>query len=507
MTVRKPWLFGTGILRTYGVTIKHFFMKSLTVQYPRARTPIADISRGMLQMRGAIDTDTGFVPAFSEMPPCQERCPGNVDARGYIGLVAQGRYDDAYELHLEHNPLPGIVSRICPHPCERACRRGEEDAAVTICDLKGFMFDNTSAGRRQKIFSLPKERKEKKVAVVGAGPAGLSVAFWLGKCGYDVVIFERLPVGGGIVREAIAPARLPADIIDQEVEDIRKMCVAIRTNTPVGPDGLSLDDLFAKDFGAVFLGIGAHRKVPAKGKDKDKAEKAAPEPTRAEKNAWLPEQGVDLDEQGNIAVAPGTNQTSRAGVFAGGEAILGPGVAITTIGCARRAARAIDVFLNGSLSDYWENGFSQMESIKSRYDEDTPRPARAKPGEEPATKGFTEKQAIAQAERCLSCMTEQCIGCHICEKYCPPRAIKVTTSQDKTRRIDAYEVDYGKCQLCETCVDVCPTRTLTHTPEFETGDYGRVEMIYGKDKMLRTAVLREDKYARHPKKIETEDAS
>jgi NADPH-dependent glutamate synthase beta subunit-like oxidoreductase len=505
MTVRKPLLFGTGIIRTFGVTIKHFFMKSLTVQYPYERIPIAEISRGMLRLKGTVDAGNDFVPAFSQMPPCQERCPANVDARGYIGLVAQGRYDDAYELHLQQNPLPGIISRICPHPCERMCRRGEEDAPVTICDLKGFMFDHTSAGRRQKIFTLPKERKGKKVAVVGGGPAGLSVAFWLGKCGYDVVVFERLPVAGGIVRAAIAPARLPADIIDQEVEDIRRMCVAIRTNTPIGPGGLSLDDLFAKEFDAVFLGIGAHRKVPVKGKDKtDKP--AEPELSRAEKNAWLIEQGVELDDQGNIVVQDKTRETSRPGVFAGGEAILGPGVTVTTVGCARRAARSIDTFLNGTLSDYWEHNDLQAESIKSRYDTDTPRPPRTKPGEE--APGLTEKQAIAQAERCMSCMTEQCIGCRVCEKYCPPQAIKVVTSQDKSRRtIDAYEVDYGKCQLCATCVDVCPTRTLTHTPEFETGDYGRPEMIYGKDKMLRITALREDKYAKHPKTGTPKDAS
>ncbi len=499
MTARRPLFFGTGIVRTFRVTVKHFFMKSLAVQYPHERIPITPVSRGMLWMKGAIDTDTGFVPSFTEMPPCQARCPGNVDARGYVGLIAQGRYDDAYELHLETNPLPGMVSRVCPHPCERVCRRGEEDAPVTICDLKGFMFDHVSAGRRQKVFTRPKIRKDKKVAVVGAGPAGLSVAFWLGKCGYDVVIFEKLPTAGGALRAAIAPSRLPVDIIDQEVDDIRKMCVAIRTNAPVGPGGLSLDDLFAKDFDAVFLGLGAHRKIPVKGQAK--GADTPPEPSRSEKNAWLPEQGVNLDDQGNIAVETGANQTSRAAVFAGGEAILGPGVTITSLGCARRASQAIDVFLNGAPSDYWTNGFPKQDTIKKRYDDVTPRLAKAKPGEGVLNPvhPMAEKEAIKQAERCLSCMTEECIGCHICEKYCPPQAIKITTSQDKTRHIDSYDIDYGKCQLCETCVDVCPTRTLTHTPEFETADYDHADMTYDKDKMTRQKPLRVDIYAKEKK--------
>lgn len=496
MSARKPLFFGIGIIRTYLVTIRHFFMKSVTIQYPHARIPISDRSRGMLRIKGVIDADTGFTPDFREMAPCVAKCPANVNAQGYVGLIAQGRYDDAYELHMENNPLPGMISRVCPHPCERACRRGEEDAPVTICDLKGYMFDNVSAGRRLKVFTLPKARKNKKVAVVGAGPAGLSVAFWLGKCGYDVVIFEKLPTGGGALRAAINPTRLPVEIIDQEVEDIRKMCVAIRTNTPVGPGGLSLDELFAKEFDAIFLAIGAHRKIPVKGVA-DKVAAAAPEPTRAEKNAWLTEQGVHLDDQGNIVVDSGTNLTSQPAVFAGGEAILGPGVAITAIGSARRAAQNIDIFLNNGLSDYWTNGFPKVETIKSRYDAEATRPAKVKPGEAKVpAKGFTEKEAIIQAERCLSCMTEQCIGCRICEMNCPALAMNVTVSQNKTRKINGFEVDYGKCQLCGICSDVCPTRTLTHTPEFATADYGLPEMTYGKEKMLRVAPLREDKHAK-----------
>jgi NADPH-dependent glutamate synthase beta subunit-like oxidoreductase len=416
-----------------------------------------------------------------------------VDARGYVGLIAQGRYDDAYELHLEHNPLPGIISRICPHPCERVCRRAEEDEPVTICDLKGFMFDRVSGGRRQKVFTLPKERKKQKVAVVGAGPAGLSVAFWLGKCGYDVVVFEKLPVAGGIVREAIQPSRLPAAVIDQEVEDIRKMCVAIRTNTPIGPDGMSLDEIFAKEFAAIFLGLGAHRKVPVKGAKKTEEPKTAPEPGKAEKNAWLAEQGVKLDEKGNIVADSVTGATSREGVFAGGEVVSGAGVTVTAVGGARRAAQGIDVFLGGALSDYWTDRFPQTETVKSRYDADTPRPPRAKPGQEDAAvKGFTEPEALAQAERCLSCMTEQCIGCNICEVNCPTAAIEIMTSQNGGRHIDSYEIDYGKCQLCKVCVDVCPTRTLTHTPQFEASDYKRSDMVYGKGKMTRQTPMRGD---------------
>jgi NADPH-dependent glutamate synthase beta subunit-like oxidoreductase len=625
MTPRKPLIFGTGLARTFVITVKHFFSRSLTVQYPHAKLPVPDNSRGMLRMKGAIDETTGFAPDFAEMPPCQARCPANVDARGYIGLIAQGRYDDAYELHLENNPLPGIISRVCPHPCETACRKGEEDAPVTICFLKRFMADNTSSGRRQKIFTMPKERKGIKAAVVGSGPAGLSAAYYLGKCGYDVTIFERLPVTGGMLRVGIPAYRLPEDIIDGEVDDIRKLGVALRTNTPVGPGGSSLDDFFKKGFKAVFLGIGAHRPLALKidgehlkgvipgekfladyrlgekidlgkrvaivgggntaidcartalrmgatdvriiyrrsrdempaldvevedayeegvvfeflaapvkinGKNKvesielikmelgppDDSGRRSPVPikgseyavkmdsvipaiSRVAESEWLAEQGVEVDRRGNIVADKKTGATSREGVYAAGDAATGPSIAIDAIGGARRAAMAIDEYLNGGQSDYWFNLTHKKGTVKNKYEWEAgyAHPPKADPAKrvknfKEVEGAFPEEMAIRQAERCLSCMTEECIGCHICEKYCPPKAIKIVSSQDTERRIDSYDIDYGKCQLCRTCVDVCPTRTLVHTPEFETADYGRPEMIYGKDKMTRRESLREDRW-------------
>ena len=624
MTVKKPLLFGVGAARTMGVTIKHFFRRRVTVQYPHERLPIAAASRGAVKMKGAIDEDLGFVPSYAEMPPCQTRCPANVDARGYIGLIAQGRYDDAYELHLENNPLPGVISRICPHPCETACRRGEEDAPITICFLKRFMSDATSAGRRQKIFTMPKERKNMKIAVVGAGPAGLTAAYYLGKCGYDVTIFERLPVTGGMLRVGIPSYRLPEHIIDGEVDDIRKLGVAIRIGTEIGPGGMSLDDLFARGFKAVFIGIGAHRPlalridgeqlpgvvagekfladyrlgepidlgkrvaivgggntaidcartalrlgaedvriiyrrsrtempaldvevedafeegvvfdflaaptkvdgkkrvetieltkmelgepdasgrrspVPLKGSEyKINVDTVIPAISRVAESEWLADQGVVLDKRGNIGVDKETGATSRDGVYAAGDAATGPSIAIDAIGGARRAAIAIDAKLNGKPSDFWSSTMQKKGTIKNLLERTA---GRAHPPKVNASKraknfnevdgAFSEATAKEQAERCLSCMTEECVGCHICEDYCPPKAIHVSTSQGNERRIDAYELDYGRCQLCGVCVDVCPTRTLTHTPEFEMAKYKAADMVYGKKKMLRQEPIREDR--------------
>ncbi len=477
---RKPLVFGTGIARTYGVTLKHFFGRRVTVQYPRQHNVIAERSRGALKLKGIASEKTG-APSFTEMPPCQARCPANVDARGYIGLIAQGRYDDAYELHLETNPLPDIIGRICPNPCETVCRKGEEDAPVTICLLKRFLSDNVSAGRRKKLYSKPKESKGKKVAIIGAGPAGLSAAYYLSKCGYEVVIFERLPVAGGVLRAESLATKLPPQVIDQTISDIKMLGVAIRTNTLVGPGGMSLDGIFNDGFSAIFIGIGAHRRQAAYNDDGDKPV------GRGEKNKWLIEQGVELDAQGNVGADKETGATSREGVYAAGEAAVGPSITVNAVGGSRRAAQNIDIFLNGSPSEYWSMTFPKAETIKKRYDPDAARAVHDKT--EPA---FAEKIATIQAERCLACSTEECIGCHMCEKYCPTRAIDIKTSGGKEYRVDSYEIDYGRCQLCGLCVDICPTQTLVHTKEFEMAGPKRDEMVTGKEKMLRRAPLRED---------------
>lgn len=484
---RKPLIFGTGIARTYGITLKHFLGRRITVQYPRQHNVIAERSRGALKLKGIASERKG-APSFAQMPPCQLRCPANVDARGYIGLIAEGRFDDAYELHLETNPLPDIVGRICPNPCETVCRKAEEDDAVTICLLKRFIADNVSEGRRKKLFSKPKEQKGKKVAIVGSGPAGLSAAYYLAKCGYEIVIFERQGQAGGIIRADALANKLPAEVIDQGVSDIKMLGVAIRTNTLVGPGGMSLDGIFKDGFEAVFIGIGAHRRQAAYVDDGDKPV------GRGEKNKWLTEQGVKLDAQGNIAADDETGATSRKGVYAGGEAASGPTITVNAVGGGRRAAKAIDSFLNGRPSEYWSKTFPQAETIKKQYDPDAPRADYDKT--EPA---FPEKIAIIQAERCLACSTEECIGCHMCEAYCPSRAIHIETSGGKEYHVDSYEIDYGLCQLCGACVEICPTQTLVHSKEFEMADYKKENSVYGKDKMMRKVPLREDLYRKPPK--------
>ncbi|MDD5712975.1 MAG: NADH-ubiquinone oxidoreductase-F iron-sulfur binding region domain-containing protein, partial [Smithellaceae bacterium] len=185
--------------------------------------------------------------------PCQHTCPVGMDVPAYIGLIRAGRLEDAYKVMLRTNPFPSVCGRVCDHKCQTKCRRGKMDEPVAIKFLKRFITDNVA---RPKVEAVPVTRKE-KIAVVGAGPAGLTAARDLALRGYAVTIFEELPTPGGMLRWAIPSYRLPRNILDKEIDDIRALGVEIKCNTRVGKD-VTLDKL-AKDFDLVYLAPGAHK--------------------------------------------------------------------------------------------------------------------------------------------------------------------------------------------------------------------------------------------------------
>ena len=219
-----------------------------------------------LMLRTAIDIqNTRHYPALfnieRETPICQETCPVHIDIRRYVGLTAEGKYEEALAVVRERNPLPAICGRICNHPCEDACNRGRQDEPIAIDSVKRFLADyELKLYKEGKLSwpSPPKKTKKEKVAVVGAGPAGLTVAHDLAWRGYNTTIFEAAPVPGGMLYLGIPEYRLPRDIIQTEVDYIKNLGVEIKYETPVGPD-LTIDDLFKQDYKAVFLGVGAHR--------------------------------------------------------------------------------------------------------------------------------------------------------------------------------------------------------------------------------------------------------
>ena len=198
-----------------------------------------------------------------EWPPCTLACPAGVDVPGYLRLIAQGKVDDAYALILEKVPFPGVLGRVCTHPCEDACRREAVNMPIAICALKRYVADNASGSWREAL--RVKDDTGHKVAIIGAGPAGLTAAFHLRRKGHQVTVFEALPEPGGMIRFGIPDYRLPKDILRAEIKEIEDIGVEIRTNTKVD----SIERLFEEGYNAVFLAIGAHQglRIGVEGED------------------------------------------------------------------------------------------------------------------------------------------------------------------------------------------------------------------------------------------------
>jgi NADPH-dependent glutamate synthase beta subunit-like oxidoreductase/NAD-dependent dihydropyrimidine dehydrogenase PreA subunit len=187
--------------------------------------------------------------------PCQTACPVGTNAGLYVSLIAEGRYDEALQIAAEPNPFPAICGRVCTAPCEAVCRRGEFDAPIAIRDLKRFASDHGAPVKRR--IPAPKEIKEEQVAIVGAGPTGLSAAYYLARRGYRVTVFDAMPVAGGMMAIGIPDYRLPRAELNRDIDAIRELGVEIRLNTAIGRD-LTIDDL-QKDFDATLLAVGAQR--------------------------------------------------------------------------------------------------------------------------------------------------------------------------------------------------------------------------------------------------------
>jgi len=194
----------------------------------------------------------------ADRPLCQVSCPAGVHAQGYVALIAEGKFSEAVTLVKRDNPFPAVCGRVCHHPCEAACRRGLLDEPVAIRPLKRMIADY----ELEHVAEIPLPERSpprpERVAVVGAGPAGLTCAHYLALDGFPVTVFEALPVAGGMLTVGIPEYRLPRDVLRAEIDQVARLGVDIRTGTALGRD-FSLDDLAAEGYQAVFLAVGAHR--------------------------------------------------------------------------------------------------------------------------------------------------------------------------------------------------------------------------------------------------------
>ena len=202
--------------------------------------------------------------------PCITKCPAHIPVQGYIKLASQGKYNEALELIKKHNPLPAVCGRICPRLCEEDCTRGDFDEAVAVDDIKKFIAEKDLEKDSRFIPKKRHDYSDKKIAIIGSGPSGLSCAYDLALDGYDVTVFEKEKKLGGMLTLGIPSYRLEKNVLEAEIDVIKEMGVTFKHGVEVGKD-ISLQELRDQGFNAFFIAIGAQsgRKLGIEGEDVD----------------------------------------------------------------------------------------------------------------------------------------------------------------------------------------------------------------------------------------------
>jgi len=223
--------------------------------------------KGLLSVKTMSQRLLVFNQEDQALAPCQQTCPAEIDIPKYIRLIKEGDYEGAVNTIRERNPLLLSCGRVCPHPCEEYCRRGIEDEAVSINQLKRFVADyEMNSGRRFPIACAPDT--EKRVAIIGGGPAGVSCAYFLRRLGHHPTIYENMSKLGGITRYGIPEYRLPDEVLDWEIEGILNLGVDVHYNTRLGRD-FTIQSLRDEGYDAIFMGIGAWKDYTLRIKGED----------------------------------------------------------------------------------------------------------------------------------------------------------------------------------------------------------------------------------------------
>lgn len=237
-------------------------------------------------------------------PPCEVACPIHTDAQRYIQLVAAGRPAEALAVIRETNPLPQSIGRICAHPCEETCRRGQVDEPIAICNLKRVASDGAKEAGGPGFKPPQPEYGDKKVAIIGSGPSGLAAAYDLALMGIRSVIYEQQPEAGGFLRTGILSYRLPKDILDEDIAYITGMGVEIKTGVAVG-DNISFEELDDQhDAVLIAVGLAESRSLPIDGVDLPQVLLAVPFLEAVNAGREVPELGKEIIVigGGNVAI-------------------------------------------------------------------------------------------------------------------------------------------------------------------------------------------------------------
>ena len=590
-----PNRYGRGIARGMAVTLKNFFRRPVTVQYPEEKLFVSRRERGTVLAWSPKDCTGCYTCAdncphgcisiatapdgskWADKAPCTQRCPAGVDAARYIRAIIQGQPGEAVAVVRESIPFPSVCAYICAHPCEGGCTRGAIDEAIAIRMLKRYAVNNDNGIWKAGVRSAAPTGK--RVAVIGAGPAGLTAAYYLSRKGHKVTVFEALAVPGGMVKVGIPDYRLPKHTMMADIREIENAGAEIRLNSPVE----SVPALFEQGFNAVLAAIGAHQaqalgvpgdndarvlggvrflrevnlgrpvqlgrrvavigggntamdcaraavrlgaevsviyrrtraEMPAAAEEvqeaidegvafsflaaptgvfsqdgklilenvrmklgaEDASGRRRPEPIKGSEyaveldniiaaisqNVILPE-GFKLpaDKSGRIVADKETMVTAVPGVYAAGDAVLGPSTVIECIAQGRKAAKAIDRFLGGD-GDISER-LAVMAEVPPR--ECAPlsgvRPERPMIAHERRIHsfegveiGWSREEAERECARCLRC--------------------------DLNYPVTRYQLDGGLCIYCGLCVEACPFEALYMGTDYERWHYRFGERLLQKE--------------------------
>jgi len=366
--------------------------------------------------------------------PCQMGCPAHMNIPLMIRQIAAGELRDALVTVKRDIALPAVLGRICPAPCEKACRRRQHDEAVSICLLKRYVADADLQSSSPYLPVCPPKR-DKRVAIIGAGPAGLAAAWYLQQEGFACTLFDDHEEPGGMLRYGVPEQDLPRDVLAAEIARTQKLGVAFQFGTRVGVT-MPMDEL-RRQFDAVFLAVGALK------------------PGEAEAL------GVEASSDG-IKIDSQTGMTSVPGIFAGGDAVRQRRLTVRAVADGREAAESIRQYLAGEpvvgLAKFFNSRMGKLDEneMKTFLESASPE-ARRKPAGEAG--GFAAEQARAEALRCLHCdcrKPQACLLRQYAQAYEARQARYKAERRRFVQRAEHPDILYepGKCIDCGICIQI-----------------------------------------------------
>ena len=366
--------------------------------------------------------------------PCHVTCPAKMNIPLMIRQITEGNFSDAIKTVKREIALPTVLGRICPAPCEKACRRSKADAPVSICFLKRFVADTDINSPKPYLPEIAPSTK-KNVAIIGAGPAGLSAAYYLAQKGHKCTVFDDHEKPGGMLRYGVDPQKLPHNILDAEIALTINASITFKNNTRISHD-ISIEDL-RKDFNAIFIATG----------------------TLSQEQADI--LGLKLSARGTVEVNTETYQTDRPETFAGGNAITKARLAVRSVAHGKKAADSIHRFLlNKSLTDDTISEFNHrmkrlLEGEIETFMASADKTHRIEPSQIEA--GFTSSEAQSESSRCLHCNCRKVTSCKLknaAQQFQAKSNSFAAPRKHFSQHCDHPDIIYepGKCIDCGLCI-------------------------------------------------------